>query len=297
MDAVTHASLHVGNEIVADGGVGHVVHQDAVVVIVVGVVVEHGQLAALHQGVSGTGAPGFVVGDFVAVGKHVMDAVAHVAQAVAIDDVVVGCIDVDAVTHMPDLVVTDLRIAHGEKMQAVATVLGTHAVVALHLVGLHQHIAGGIHPDAKARTLQGVADDSGIFGGTLDKDAGIHVGQVLAPVLQAAVLDGYIRRTQIERVLLAVGMQDGTLFALQVNGHVHHEIADMAAGRQTPVILGHLLQRQGGDRLQGGIRIRRSLDGVQVKVAKSFRNLVAGQYLHRKRQQYAGKSSQPDAHA
>src|SRR5690606_35928205 len=95
MDAVAYTSLNVGGMIVFDGRIGDVVEQYAVVVVVVGMVVKYRQLAALHKCVAGSGAHRAVVGDAVAVGEHVVNTVAHIAQAVVIDQAVVTGFDID----------------------------------------------------------------------------------------------------------------------------------------------------------------------------------------------------------
>src|SRR5690606_23610834 len=148
------ATLDIGDEVVLEGRVGDVVHQDAVVLVVLGAVADHGQFATLHQRVTGTGAAGDVGDHAVLRGGPVVHAVAQVLEQVALDAVAVGVVDVDAVAGVPDMVVDDPGTAHGEQVDAVAAVLGTQAEVALDTVAFDQQVTVAIGPDAEARPLQ-----------------------------------------------------------------------------------------------------------------------------------------------
>src|SRR3546814_18508835 len=61
------ATLHVADEVAGDGRIGDVVHQDAVVLILLGAGPRDDQLAALHQRVTGAGKAGGCVASSVVV--------------------------------------------------------------------------------------------------------------------------------------------------------------------------------------------------------------------------------------
>src|SRR5690606_4365078 len=144
------AGLHVGDEVVRQGGIGDVVHQDAVVAIVLGAVAGHGQLAALHQRVAGAGAAGDVGGDMGVGGGHGVHAVAQVLHQVVIYAVAVGGLDIDAVAGFADAVAGDHGVAGEEQVDAVAAVLGAHRRVAFHPVVENAHVARTLGADAEA---------------------------------------------------------------------------------------------------------------------------------------------------
>src|SRR5690606_15755360 len=182
--AASVAGLHVGDEVVLERRIGDVVHQDAVVAIMLGAVADHGQLATLHQRVTRAGAARDVANHLVVVGEHVVNAVAQILDEVVLNAVAVGSVDVDAVAGFTDMVAGDQGATGVEQVNTVATVLGAHRRVALNLVADNLHVLGAVGPDAEARATQPVVAYDHAIGAAPDEDRRVHLGEVLAPVTQ-----------------------------------------------------------------------------------------------------------------
>ncbi|CAH0290189.1 hypothetical protein SRABI06_04202 [Pseudomonas brassicacearum] len=154
--AVGGAAAHVADDVVAQFGIGDVVHEDAIAFVLLGAIANHRQLAALHQGITGARAAGGIAQQLVVVGIHVVHAVAQVFQGIALQQVAIGGVDVDAIAGQPHVITYNPRALHGIQMNTITAILGANARVAFDVIVNQADIMGAVHPDAEAGAFHAV---------------------------------------------------------------------------------------------------------------------------------------------
>ncbi|MNM48217.1 hypothetical protein D3C81_591960 [compost metagenome] len=241
------------DQIVPEGGIGDVVHQDPVVLILLGTIADHGQLATLHECITGAGAAGQVADHPVVVGKHVMNAVAQIFQLIAFEAVAVGGIDIDAITGVAYPITDDPRPVHGIEMNAIATILRTQSQLSLDHVIQQADVARAIHPDPAGRSLHPIGLHLGVTGFPLDEDSGIELGEVATPVDQSTALHRHVRRRDGEGIALPFSIDHRPRLATEHQGFFNTKLPPVLSGRQTPTRLSIGLQGQGTN----GLRCRK----------------------------------------
>ncbi|MNJ73412.1 hypothetical protein D3C77_702010 [compost metagenome] len=65
----------------------------------------------------------------------------------------------------------------------------------MELVVQDVHVFRAVGPDAEAHAAQAIVAQGHALGAAFDEDARVHVGEVVAPVAQVAVLDQHVAGT------------------------------------------------------------------------------------------------------